>query len=600
MARHNDFSHPKWLKTPRPNFSSKELSRRLKKAENASVRHARRFLVKRWKNVHEVRRQIAIWIVIIGVIIGAVGLQAWWSQQGYRTTAKASGGTYAEAVLGPVDTLNPIFAESSAEQSASELLFSRLLTYDSTGNLNYDLASSMKISDDEKSYTFTIRPDARWSDGVYVTAKDVAFTLKLVQNSATRSTLTGWNAVKVTTSGERTVTFTLPAVYAAFPHALRSLPILPEHVLRDIEPSQLRESSFSTSPIGSGPYVLKLLQEVNAKDGRKIIHLAGNSLYYGGRSNLSRVQLHVYNSSDDIVTALQQSEVNAATDISVTTAQTLSLDKYTVENRPINSGVYAMLNTTSTILKDQKVRQALQTGTDTTAIRNALSKNLPSLYLPFIASQVSGDLPDAPTYDKAQAEKLLNEAGWKLYGSVRKKDGEPLALTIVTTKNPDFEKALDVLSEQWKDLGITITTSIVDPNDSSQNVAQNVLQPRRYDVLLYQLTIGGDPDVYAYWHSSQVDSGFNLSNYKNIISDEALLSARTKTNEALRSAKYVTFAKQWLNDVPAIGLYQSTMQYVHTDNVDSIPSSSVLVSAVDRFNSVLDWSVRTRSVFKTP
>lgn len=598
MARNGD--SPKWLHTPKASFSSKELSRRLKKAEGASMRHARRFLVKRWKNIHEVRRQIAVWILIIGVIIGAIGLQAWWYQKGYRTEAAASGGTYAEAVLGPVNTLNPIFSESSAEQAAGELLFSRLLKYDSTGHLNYDLASSMTVSDDEKSYTFTIRPDARWSDGLYVTAKDVAFTVKLIQNSATRATLTGWDSVKVITSGERTVTFTLPGVYAAFPHALRSLPILPEHILRNIEPSQLRESSFSTAPVGSGPYTLRLLQEVNVADGRKVVHLAGNSLYYGGRSKLNRVQLHVYKDTDAIKTALQQSEVNATSDLPVTTAQGLSMDHYVVDNKPVNSGVYALFNTAGPIVQDQKVRHALQVGTNATAIRETLSKKLPALYLPFIKDQVSGQLPDAPTYDKKQAEQLLDEAGWKLEGSVRKKDGQPLALTIVTTKNPDFEKALDMLSSQWKDLGVTITTSIVDPTDSSQNVAQNVLQPRRYDVLLYQLAIGGDPDVYAYWHSSQVNGGFNLSNYKNMIADEALLSARTRTNEALRSAKYVTFAKQWLNDVPAIGLYQATMQYVHTESVQSIPASSTLVSSADRYDNVLDWSVRTRAVFKTP
>lgn len=598
MARNGD--SPKWLHTPKASFSSKELSRRLKKAEGVSVRHARRFLVKRWKNVREVRRQIAVWVLIVGVLVGAIGLQAWWYQKGYRTEAAASGGTYAEAVLGPVDTLNPIFAGSSAEEAAGELLFSRLLKYDSTGHLNYDLANSMTVSKDEKSYTFTIRPDARWSDGLYVTAKDVAFTVKLIQNEATRATLTGWGGVKVNTSGERTVTFTLPAVYAAFPHALRSLPILPEHVLRSIEPSRLRESSFSTAPIGSGPYTLRLLQEVNVADGRKVIHLAGNPLYYGGRSRLGRVQLHVYKDTDAIKTALQQSEVNAASDLPVTTAQNLSINRYTVDNKPINSGVYALFNTSSPLLQDQKVRHALQVGTDTAAIRGALSKKLPALYLPFIESQVSGQLPSAPVYSSKEAAQLLDEAGWRLDGSVRKKDGQPLALTIVTTKNPDFEKALDTLSSQWKNLGVTITTSIVDPNDSSQNVAQNVLQPRRYDVLLYQLAIGGDPDVYAYWHSSQVNGGFNLSNYRNMIADEALLSARTRTDEALRSAKYVTFAKQWLNDAPAIGLYQATMQYVHTENVQSIPASSVLVSSADRYDNVLDWSVRTRAVFKTP
>ncbi len=572
----------------------------MKKVEGATVKHARRFVFKRWDNFRESRRRIALWVLAIGIVIGATGLQFFWYQQDYRTSADALDGTYAEAVLGPVDTLNPIFAKSSAEESAGELLFSRLLTYDKTGNLNYDLAESMKVSDDQKTYTLSIRTDARWSDGLYVRARDVAFTVGLLQNVATRSTLTGWSDVKVNVVDDRTVAFTLPAVYAAFPHALRFLPILPEHVLRDVEPAQIRENGFSAKPVGSGPFTAKLLQDVDAANERKIIHLARNDAYYGGAAKLSRIQLHVYKDADSIKRALATSEVNAASDLPVVTADSVNKERYTVENNPINSGVYALFNTTAGSLQDQKVRQALQVGTDTNAVRTSISDNLPPLHLPIISSQLTGELPPVPVYNPEQAASLLDQAGWKLEGSVRKKDGQPLTLNIVTTKNPDFEKALEVLSAQWRKLGITITTNIVDPGDPSQNVAQTILQPRRYDVLLYQLTVGGDPDVYAYWHSSQVTNGFNFSNYKSAISDDALSSARSRVEANLRNAKYLTFARQWLVDAPAIGLYQATAQYVHTDGVHAIPKDSKLVSAADRYNSVLYWTVGTRTVFQTP
>lgn len=598
MAKNNDPT--KWRRLPKMSFNSKDLARRMKKVEGATVKHARRFVFKRWSNFREVRRRIALWVLAIGIVIGATGLQFWWYQEEYRTSAYATDGTYAEAVLGPVDTLNPIFAKSSAEESAGELLFSRLLTYDQTGNLNYDLADSMKVSDDQKTYTFTIRADAQWSDGLYVRARDVVYTVQLLQDVATRSTLTGWNDVRVKEVDDRTVSFTLPAVYAAFPHALRFLPILPEHILRDIEPAQLRESSFSTNPIGSGPFTVKLLQDVDNKNGRKIIHIARNDAYYRGAPKLSRIQLHVYKDAEAIKRALATSEVNAASDLPVVTADSVNKDRYIVENRPINSGVYALFNTQSDSLQDQKVRQALQVGTDTEAVRESISDKLPALHLPIIGNQLSGDLPAAPKFDRERAGRLLDEAGWVLDGSTRKKEGQPLSLNIVTTKNPDFEKALDVLSGQWRQLGVTITTNIVDPSDPSQSVTQNILQPRQYDVLLYQLTVGGDPDVYAYWHSSQVTNGYNFSNYKSSISDDALSSARSRVETDLRNAKYVTFARQWLNDAPAIGLYQATTQYVHTEGVHTVPANIMPVSAADRYNSVLYWTVGEHTVFKTP
>lgn len=593
-------SEPKWRRIPKTSFNSKDLARRVKKAEGATVKHARRFVFKRWDSFREARHHVALWALTIGIIIGATSVQMWWYQSGFRTEAHANSGTYAEAVLGPVDTLNPIFARTSAEESAGELLFSRLITYDASGHLNYDLADSMKLSEDRKSYIFTIRPDARWSDGMYVRARDVVFTVKLIQNPATRSTLTGWNDVKVRQIDDRTVAFDLPAVYAPFPHALRFLPILPEHILRDVEPSQVRENVFSSAPVGSGPFTLRLIQDIDRENGRKIIHLARNETYYRGQAKLGRIQLHVYKDADAIKRALLTAEVNAASDLSVINAYSIGASRHTVEQIPTNGGVYAILNTKSPILQDIKVRMALQAGTDTSEVRKAISANLPELHLPILQSQVDADLPAAPRYDTKRAAQLLDEAGWVREGSVRKKDGQTLTLSIVTTKNTDFEKALEVISSQWRELGVAITTSIVDPTDPAQNVTQDILQPRRYDVLLHQLAIGGDPDVYGYWHSSQVSGVLNLANYSNAISDEALASARSRVEPELRAAKYVTFTRQWLHDVPAIGLYQSTAQYVHTGAVHSVDSSASIVSAVDRYQTVLYWSVGTRSVYKTP
>lgn len=590
----------KWRRLPKLSFSSKELSRRMKKVEGATLRHARRFVFKRMDSIREVRRHIVLWVLTIGLIIGASGLQLMWFQQSYRTTANATDGTYAEAVQGPVGTLNPIFANTSAEESASSLLFSRLLNYDQSGHLNYDLADSMTISADQTTYTLSLRPDARWSDGVYVRAKDVVYTVNLLKDPATRSTITGWKDITVTAMSDLVVQFKLPDVYAAFPHALDGLPILPEHILRDVTPSEMRENSFSTNPIGSGPFTLRFIQRIDANTGRSIIHLARNNSYYKGAPKLDRLQLHVYTSSDAIIRALTTSEVNAATDLTVTDAAKITNDRYTVNRKPIDAGVYALFNTTVGVMSDKTVRQALQQGTDTAALRATLGKNTPEIHLPFITGQVTGDVPSEIVYNKAGAEKLLDQAGWKLEGNVRKKSGVALKLSVITTKNNDFEKVLDAMAHQWQGLGITVTTSIVDPTDPAQNVVQNILQRRAYDVLMYQLTIGGDPDVYAYWHSSQASNGFNFSNYSNPISDDALSSARTRIEPNLRNAKYVTFAKQWMTDAPAIGLFQATAQYISSNNVHSIANEQKLVSTTDRYSTVLYWTVGDRLVQRTP
>jgi len=590
----------KWRSLPKVSFSSKDLAKRMKKVEGVTVRHARRFVFKRIDSIREVRRHIIIWVLAMGLIIGATGVQLMWYQQSYRTTAAANDGTYAEAVLGPITTLNPVFASTSAEESASALLFSRLLAYDISGNLNYDLANSMSTSEDGTTYTFTMRPDARWQDGIYVRSKDVVFTVNLLQNPATRATITGWNGITVTAVDDLTVQFKLPDVYAAFPHALNFLPILPEHTLRDVAPSELRENAFSTNPVGSGPFSFRFIQDVDDTDGRSIIHLARNDSYYKGAAKLNRFQLHSYDNSEAIVRAVATSEVNAATDLTIRDAAKITRSRYLIERKPINAGVYALFNTTTGIMSDRTVRKALQVGTDTAALRSVVGTDIPEIHLPFIAGQVTGDVPPEVVYDKVAAGVLLDEAGWKLEGAVRKKDSTLLRLNVVTTKNNDFEAVISAMADQWRELGVTVTTSIIDPTDPAQNVVKDVLQPRAYDVLLYQLTIGGDPDVYAYWHSSQARGGFNFSNYANPISDDALVSARTRIEPDLRNAKYVTFAKQWMADAPAIGLYQATTQYVYSRNVAAIARSEVLVGTADRYAGVLYWTVGSRLVEKTP
>ncbi len=592
-----DDNRGKWRRLPKLSFNSRIFSKRMRKVETATTRHAHKFIIKRWSNIRDVQMHVIVWIIAMGLLIAAIGLQLMWYQQSYRTTAPTNDGTYAEAVLGPVNTLNPLFASTSAEQSASYLMFSSLFRYDKTGHLNHDLATSIKINDTKTVYTVSIRPDAKWHDGTKLTANDIAFTVKLMKNPNVRSTVTGWEDIAVKVVNDTTIEFTLKSIYAAFEHAL-TFSILPEHILKNVMPSNIRENSFSQNPVGSGPFKFNFIQSVDTNSSRKVIHMARNEDYYGGTAKLARFQLHAYNSVDAIINALSMNEVNAAADLSPADMNRIDLKRYVISSKPIQSGVYAIINTKSTLLKDIALRRALQLATDTKAVRDKLSVDTLALDLPFTANQLIGDLPKVSPYNQTSAKRILDDSGWKLNShGILEKGGKELKLTVVTIKNNEFEHVLETLAGQWRSLGVTVETQIVDPT----NVSQNIIQSRNFDVLLYQLNIGADPDVYAYWHSSQAsEQGSNFSNYSNVISDDALLSARVRIEPELRNAKYITFARQWLTDVPAIGLYQSTAQYVRSRNVLSSDDSTVLISPIDRYSDVLNWSVGNQSVYKTP
>lgn len=584
------------------NIDRKKIIKGIKKAETATIKHTHKFLIKRWENVREVQSKVAFWILLMGLLIASTGFQMMWFQKSYLTKTPSDNSSYAEAVIGPVETMNPILASSSAEQSVGYLVFSSLLKYDTSGNLNYDLANNVSVDESGKVYTINIKSGVLWHDGENLTAEDVAFTINLIKDPDTNARISGWTNVSVEVVDKTTLKLSLLSTYAPFKHLL-TFPILPKHILKDVEPGQIREANFSQNPIGSGPFRFRFIQKVDDSGVQKIIYLARNEDYYRSNIDLSKIQLNVYSSVSEIKDALSKNIINATSELSSIDIKDIDTDRYNTIVSSVQSGVYAIINTKRSILGDVNLRKALRFATDIESIVAELPEGTKSLDLPFLDGQLFGDdIPTVPKFSLEEASSLLDNAGWALNDDgTRSKDGAKLELSVVTMKSGEFERVLEVLSSQWRKVGISIKTKVLDTAELTQNVVQTVLQPRDFDVLIYRLEIGADPDVYVYWNSTQATmNGFNFSNYSNIISDDALTSARSRTEKDIRNAKYITFAKQWINDVPAIGLYQSTMQYVYGKNVKTFDSSNKLVSPINRYADIYDWSVGEETVYKTP
>ena len=146
-----------------------------------------------------------------------------------------------------------------------------------------------------------------------------------------------------------------------------------------------------------------------------------------------------------------------------------------------------------------------------------------------------------------------------------------------------------------------VDRKIVDTSSVASTFVQDTLQGRNFDVLLYELAIGADPDVYAYWHSSQVgQTGYNFSGYSNQTVDASLASARARLEADLRSAKYKVFVQQWQEDAPGIALYQPVLEYVSSNAADTVKPNSTLVMESDRYANVQYWTITTDTVYKTP
>lgn len=589
-----------WNRFTRLKFSSKVVNKRLQKLERGSLRHARKFVTSRLDRLSSVRRNVSGWIILVMLMIGASAAQWAASKDAYMITTYTSGGSYSDGVLGPLETLNPIFAKTSAERSAAKLLFAGLYRYDMTGNIKSDLAESMTVNQKETEYIVKLQKGLRWSDGKNITAADVLFTLRLLASPETRAEISGWQSIKFEKIDELTVKFILPSSYAPFVHAL-TFPVLPEHILRDVKPSELREHPFGKSPVTSGPFAFRMLQNVTSDGSKKILYTVANDNYYGGTPKLERFQLYVYPSQNDIVKSLRTREITGTPELVYNNQSDEIKNTYSSEPHTINNGVYALFNSTSQYLQSKPVRQALALSVNVSELRKLLSSETEEMNGP-VLNNLLDEKVKPKSYSIKEAKGLLDTAGWKIAGGVRQKDNQKLTLNIVAPKNENYEKIAKRLAEVWqKELNITTDVKIVDVNDVSQSILQNVLLPRNFDVLIYELAMGGDPDVYAYWHSSQATSGgLNFSNYNNAVADDALASGRSKLSRRQRMDRYGKFTSIWQQDIPAIALYQTKIDYIHLNSAKALAEDASLVSAVDRYTDVAYWSVNKTQVYKTP
>lgn len=564
---------------------AKQWERFSQRAKEDGREHIRENLIDRLPHARRVRLLMLEWGLLVIVIISLALTQAFWYAQSYSTLAYVDGGTYIEATTGRVNSLNPLFATTSSEKVLSKLLFATLSTIDYSGHVGLGLAASIVPDETGKVWSVTLKNDLKWSDGEPITLDDVLFTVNLMKDPAANTIYSSYfSGVTIELVGD-TLVFGLPTAYADF-NATLNIPILPAHILADVPAAQLLEHSFSTNPVTSGAFTFNATQSVS-NDGNKIIYLAANPYYYKGAPMLNSFAVHTYTTSEEIVSALSSGEVTATAELSAAAGDLLSSGLIYEKKTTIANGVFAFLNTTSPTLLDVNVRRAIQQGIDMSAVRAVLDGEEPLDY-PILRSEIElGDYPALLSYDPEAARATIAEAG--ATGQV---------IRLATIDSGYFPELAYEFESQLQQLGFQVDLTIYTPG---QDFILNVIRPRNYDILLYEIELGADPDLFAYYHSSQAtNAGLNLSNYHNIMADDAILAARSTLNEEQRIAKYETFLREWVSDVPAIGIYQASLIYYFNKNVRSFSEDDRLVYATDRFVDVEYWAVNRATKNRTP
>lgn len=566
----------------------------IRQVSEALSGYARQYLWGKWRQAKLVRRFLTGWWLLMLIALGGLMSQFQTITRLAQAAIAEPGGVYTEAAVGTVREINPILPESVLSQDISRLLFSGLTRYNAQGRIVPDLAN-WDTSADGRTYTFHLRDGVKWHDGQDMTSADVEFTITAVQNPDSHSPFaTSWQGVTCETPDARTVVFRLPQPLTSFLDST-TLGILPRHILESVEPTSLREAAFGQEPIGTGPFKMKTFAP-----SAHTIELIANDDYYFGRPLLDGFEFKLYETAEDALEAFTARQVTSPgrlmpgnLDSRFLADDQLRLATFTVPEEAV-----LFFDNADPILSDKRLRQAISRYLNRSQIvETAVKGYAQPLTQPLLPGQVGYTSKyQYASLDEAGATAELAAAGWGLPAgeTFRRKDNRPLELKLATVSGGELEAAANEVKKQLATIGIDVQLVLL----SRDELQQSYIRPRSFQLLLYSLNLGSDPDVYSFWHSSQVnDPGLNLSQYKSTESDRALETARLKSDDLIRKGKYETFLRQWNADAPAAVLYQRVYVYGQRSTASGLAAKR-LITPADRFYQVERWTVNQRFVYQ--
>ncbi len=521
------------------------------------------------------------------------------------------GGKYEESLIGSPQYINPILLQNNdIDRDLSRLVYSGLMRYDVNRHIVPDLAERYELSPDEKTYTFHLRKNVRWHDEKPFTADDVLFTISEIQNTSIKSPLAAsFKDVAVQKIDDGTLSFSIKKPFAPFLD-LMTTQIIPKHLWDQIAPEGFSLAALNLRPVGTGAWKFKSLK----KEGDGTIHaytLGRNDDYYAEKPYLDTLIFKLYPDGESAIQALKNRNVDGVSFLPHELRERLIKDtglRYYTFSLPQYTALFLNKGNNSD-LASKAVRQALAYGVDKEKIVSGVLAGegavVDSPILPgFLGYNEQGK---KYLYDIQKARELLHAEGWQedergimmhtekgaVKGAVAKK--RELHIVITTVNKQESIAMATSISEGWKSIGISSEIQSVDPS----RVKDDIIDPRSYQVFLYGAMIGSDPDVYPYWHSSQVHApGLNLSLFANAEVDKLLEEGRTLSDPAGRAERYKKFGDIITEEVPALFLVSPSYNYVMTKNMKGITDKKQIIYPSDRFVDISAWHIKTKREWK--
>ncbi len=517
------------------------------------------------------------------------------------TSLPGSGGILMEGIIGTPRFVNPVLATTRADRDMVELIYSGLMELDEDGNLRSDLAESVTLSEDGQTYHVKIRNDAYFHDGSRVLAKDVAYTIALIQNPDLKSPLRGsWDGVLVEELGEKELNIVIAEPYAPFIENL-VVGILPRDTWADLPTEQLPFSQNNTNPIGSGVYQIEdvIYNKSGLIDSYKLVA----STNYQDNANIEKLQVKFYPDEKELFTALQEGDITSTANLSEEQITRLNHKNFSVSEHtlPRTFTIYFNQNK-SPVLRDKSVRRALDTAIDKERLVNEVlaghgqvsNSPIPQGFItPTTTEEVEND------YDPiTKARGILTDGGWTQNEEGKwikeSDDGEmELTISLSTANTPLFDKTATYIAETWTELGVEVRTAQFEQTD----LVQAIIRPRDFQALLFGVDLTRAVDLYPFWHSSQKsDPGLNVAQYTNIDVDALLEDNRTNHDESARENTNQAAISIIQKDTPAIFLFSPNFSYVHHTDL-SLNIYPQLSNQSERFVGIEKWYIKAEKLW---
>ena len=447
-------------------------------------------------------------------------------------------------------TLDPMRSAAAGNIEPYGLLYARLIRKNyETGELEPGLAESWTVSDDGKTYTFTLR-DAKFSDGSPITAEDVAFSLERVRTDKSSAYPAPLGTVEsIATKDDKTVVVTLKSSFGPF---LSNLEIWNMGIVSKADAEKRGEKAFTENPVSSGAYKVK-----EWRPNEKLV-LERNENYWrqGYPKSDATVELLEVQNAPTRISMLQAGEVHAVRDVPWAQIDALKQDpNIDMRLEPSTTIFMVLLNSRREPFSNIKARQAAAMAVDTKAFTEAITlgnATPANTTLPGALDFHAKDYPGIP-HDPGKAKALLEESGMA---------GKEVSILIPAT--PEREQMALLLQASWAAIGLNAKFNKVDAG-----AFWDVLTKGEYDASpTWWFNETTDPDLAVRWAvCGSCGSNSFETYYNNPKVDELVKAGASEMDTKKRAEIYQQIEKITTDEVSQIPLYYAPNANAYSKHV---------------------------------